>query len=190
MELSTYQKAPLTHAQHISQSQQRGLQFSDQAKSEMHLKTIGYYRLSAYFFPFIDRSSQNRNHGFIADTHFQQILDLYIDLLFYHARLHCYVVIELKLGTSLKTKREPEYAGKLNFYINAIDKQLCKKGDAPTIGILRCKSKDKWVAEYALNGINNPMGVSEHPLTQALPDELQGNLPSIALLEQSGAEHE
>ena len=138
----TYQKAPLTlthahahaHAQHISQSQQRGLQFSDQAKAVMYLKTIAYYRLSACFFPFIDRRSQNRNHGFIADTHFQQILDLYIDLLFYHARLHCYVVIELKLGATLKTKRKPEYAGKLNFYINAIDKQLCKKGDAPKIG--------------------------------------------------------
>lgn len=111
--------------------------------------------------------------------------DFYIDLLFYHARLHCYVVIELKLGAF-----EPEYAGKLNFYINAIDKQLCKDGDAPTIGILLCKSKDKLVAEYALNGINNPMGVSQYQLTQALPDELQGNLPSIALLEQLGAEHE
>ncbi len=83
-------------------------------------------------------------------------------------------------------KSKKARSAKMNFYINAIDKEICKDGDAPTIGILLCKSKDKWVAEYALNGINNPMGVSEHPLTQALPDELQGNLPSIALLEQSG----
>ncbi|NRB39208.1 MAG: DUF1016 domain-containing protein [Pseudomonadales bacterium] len=104
--------------------------------------------------------------------------DFYIDLLFYHARLHCYVVIELKLGDF-----EPEYAGKLNFYIKAVDEQLCKDGDAPTIGILLCKNKDKMVAEYALSDIQKPIGVSEYQLTQSLPDNLKSVLPSIKDIE-------
>ena len=111
--------------------------------------------------------------------------DFYIDLLFYHARLHCYVVIELKLGDF-----EPEHAGKLNFYIKAIDQQLCKQGDAPTIGILLCKTKDKVVAEYALSDINKPMGISEYKFTQSLPEGLQSSLPSVAELELLGGEHE
>jgi predicted nuclease of restriction endonuclease-like (RecB) superfamily len=111
--------------------------------------------------------------------------DFYIDLLFYHARLHCYVVIELKLGDF-----EPEHAGKLNFYIKAIDEQLCKQGDAPTIGILLCKTKDKVVAKYALSDINKPMGISEYKLTQSLPEALQSSLPSVVELEQLGGEHE
>jgi predicted nuclease of restriction endonuclease-like (RecB) superfamily len=111
--------------------------------------------------------------------------DFYIDLLFYHARLHCYVVIELKLGDF-----EPEHAGKLNFYIKAIDEQLCKQGDAPTIGILLCKTKDKVVAEYALSDINKPMGISEYKLTQSLPQALQSSLPSVAELELLGGDHE
>ena len=104
--------------------------------------------------------------------------DFYIDLLFYHARLHCYVVVELKTGDF-----EPEHAGKLNFYIKAVDEQLCKAGDQPTIGILLCKNKDKLVAEYALSGIQKPMGVSEYQLTQALPVNLQSDLPSIEAIE-------
>lgn len=105
--------------------------------------------------------------------------DFYIDLLFYHARLHCYVVIELKLG-----QFEPEHAGKLNFYIKAVDEQLCEAGDAPTIGILLCKNKDKLVAEYALSDINKPIGISEYQLTQALPDNLKSALPSIEEIEK------
>lgn len=104
--------------------------------------------------------------------------DFYIDLLFYHARLHCYVVIELKTG-----EFEPEHAGKLNFYIKAVDEQLCKAGDEATIGILLCKNKDKLVAEYALSDIHKPMGVSEYQLTQSLPENLQADLPSIAAIE-------
>jgi predicted nuclease of restriction endonuclease-like (RecB) superfamily len=111
--------------------------------------------------------------------------DFYIDLLFYHARLHCYVVIELKLGDF-----EPEHAGKLNFYIKAVDEQLCKQGDAATIGILLCKTKDKLVAEYALSDINKPMGIAEYRLTKALPEELQANLPSVETLAQLGGQHE
>ena len=105
--------------------------------------------------------------------------DFYIDLLFYHARLHCYVVVELKAGDF-----EPEHAGKLNFYIKAVDEQLRKEGDAPTIGILLCKNKDKLVAEYALSDIQKPIGVSEYQLTQSLPENLQSQLPSVEEIEQ------
>ena len=104
--------------------------------------------------------------------------DFFIDLLFYHAQLHCYVVIELKIGDF-----EPEHAGKLNFYIKAIDEQLCKEADQPTIGILLCKNKDKLVAEYALSDSQKPIGVSEYQLTQSLPENLQSKLPSIEEIE-------
>ncbi len=104
--------------------------------------------------------------------------DFFIDLLFYHAQLHCYVVIELKIGDF-----EPEHAGKLNFYIKAIDKQLRKESDQPTIGILLCKNKDRLVAEYALSDIQKPIGVSEYQLTQSLPENLQSKLPSIEEIE-------
>jgi predicted nuclease of restriction endonuclease-like (RecB) superfamily len=104
--------------------------------------------------------------------------DFFIDLLFYHTRLHCHVVIELKT-----VEFEPEHTGKLNFYIKAIDEQLRKEGDAPTIGILLCKCKDKMVAEYALSDIHKPIGVTEYQLTQALPENLKGSLPSIEEIE-------
>lgn len=104
--------------------------------------------------------------------------EFYIDLLFYHAKLHCYVVIELKTG-----EFEPEHAGKLNFYIKAVDEQLKRDHDEPTIGILLCKTKDKLVAEYALSDINKPIGVSEYQLTQQLPDNLKSSLPTIEEIE-------
>ena len=104
--------------------------------------------------------------------------DFFIDLLFYHAQLHCYVVIELKIGDF-----EPEHAGKLNFYIKAIDEQLRKGADQPTIGILLCKNKDRLVAEYALSDIQKPIGVSEYQLTQSLPKNLQSKLPTIEEIE-------
>ncbi len=104
--------------------------------------------------------------------------DFYLDLLFYHTRLHCYVVIELKV-----TDFEPEYAGKLNFYIKGVDEQIRQTEDKPTIGILLCKIKDKVVVEYALSDINKPIGVSEYELTQALPDELKSSLPTIEQIE-------
>ena len=105
--------------------------------------------------------------------------DFYIDLLFYHAHLHCYVVIELKAGDF-----KPEHAGKLNFYIKAVDELVRREGDAPTIGMLLCKNKDKLVAEYALSDIQKPIGVSEYQLTQSLPEDLQSQLPSIEEIEQ------
>lgn len=105
--------------------------------------------------------------------------DFYIDLLFYHVRLHCYVVIELKTGDF-----KPEYAGKLNFYINAVDGEIKTEQDQPTIGLLLCRSKDKLIAEYALKGIDTPMGISEYQLTQALPSDLEDKLPSIEQIER------
>lgn len=104
--------------------------------------------------------------------------DFFLDLLFYHIHLHCYVVIELKA-----IDFEPEHTGKLNFYITAVDEILRKDGDAATIGILLCKNKDKLVAEYALKDINKPIGVSEYQLTQSLPDNLKSSLPSIEEIE-------
>lgn len=100
--------------------------------------------------------------------------DFYLDLLFYHTKLHCYIVIELKTG-----EFQPEYAGKLNFYISAIDAQLKTSVDKPTIGILLCKTKDSLVVEYSLRDINKPIGVSEYQLIHELNDELQKSLPSV-----------
>ena len=105
--------------------------------------------------------------------------EFFIDLLFYHTRLHCYVVVELKTGDF-----EPEYAGKLNFYIKAVDSQLHKEGDLPTIGLLLCKSRDKLVAEYALSDIHKPIGVSEYKLTHSLPKKLKSSLPAIEEIEK------
>jgi len=101
-----------------------------------------------------------------------------IDLLFYQTRLHCHVIVELK-----KTDFEPEYAGKLNFYIKAVDEQFRQKGDEPTIGLLLVKSKDKVVAEYALSDIHKPIGISEYRLTTVLPDKLKSSLPTIEEIE-------
>ena len=106
--------------------------------------------------------------------------DYYIDLLFYHIQLKCYVVIELK-----NTKFIPEYAGKLNFYLSAVDTLLKKDEDKPTIGILLCRDKKNIEAEFALRDIQKPMGVSEFDLTSSLPKELKSSLPTIEEIEQS-----
>ena len=105
--------------------------------------------------------------------------EFFIDLLFYHTKLHCYVVIELKT-----IDFEPEHAGKLNFYLKAVDSQMRTKQDDPTIGILICKKKDKMVAEYALSDINKPIGVSEYQLTQFLPKKFRPSLPTIEEIEK------
>ncbi len=96
-----------------------------------------------------------------------------IDLLFYHLKLHSYIVIELK-----NDEFKPEYAGKLNFYVSVVDDKLKSDKDNPTIGILICKSKDNLIVEYALRDVNKPIGVSEYKLTRELPEELKNNLPS------------
>ena len=109
-----------------------------------------------------------------------------IDLLFYHLKLHCYVVIELKTG-----KFKPEHLGQLSFYMTAIDRQMKSDCDAPTIGLLLCKNKNKIVAEYALQDVRKPIGISEYELTKALPDGIKSHLPSVEELEQglTGVEH-
>jgi len=99
--------------------------------------------------------------------------DFYIDLLFYNLKLRCYVVIELK-AKSFK----PEYAGKLNFYISAVDDMLRTELDNPTIGLLLCKSKKNTVVEYALKDLNKPIGVSHYELGKPLPQEFVNVLPS------------
>lgn len=99
--------------------------------------------------------------------------DFYIDLLFYNLNLRCYVVIELKTG-----EFRPEYAGKLNFYLSAVDSQLKTENDNPSIGLLLCKSKNNIIAEYALRDISKLMGVSEYKVTRTLPKELEEMLPS------------
>lgn len=100
--------------------------------------------------------------------------DFYLDLLFYNLNLRCYVVIELKAGDF-----KPEYAGKLNFYLSAVDGILKKENDNPTIGLLLCKSKNNVVAEYSLKDISKPIGVSEYKITNNLPDDLGKQLPSV-----------
>ena len=86
-------------------------------------------------------------------------------------------------GIEIRQKFKPEYTGKLNFYLSAIDSQLKKEFDNPTIGILLCKSKDKIEAEYALRDINKPMGISEYRLTEAIPENIKYKLPTIEELE-------
>lgn len=104
--------------------------------------------------------------------------DYYIDLLFYHIHLKCYVVIELK-----NTRFIPEYAGKLNFYLSAVDSLLKQEDDKPTIGILLCREKNSIEAEFSLRDINKPMGVSEFQITEHLPKELKDSLPTIEEIE-------
>jgi len=101
-----------------------------------------------------------------------------IDLLFYHIKLKCYVVVELKT-----VKFKPEFAGQLNFYVSAIDGEVRESNDNPTIGILICKSKNNTVVEYALNKVDNPIGVSEYQLVSQLPKEFKSSLPSIEEIE-------
>ena len=103
--------------------------------------------------------------------------DYFLDLLFYHARLKCYVVIELKAG-----EFKPEYVGKLNFYLSAVDDQLRAEGDQPTIGLILCKNKDKLDVEYALRDIHKPMGVSSF-VTKDIPVSVQSQLPTVEEIE-------
>jgi len=106
--------------------------------------------------------------------------EFFIDLLFYHLKLRCYVVIELKAG-----KFKPEHLGQLGFYLTAVDRQMKNEHDNPTIGLLLCKSKNKVVAEYALGDKTQPMGIAEYKLLESLPEELQTSLPSIEQIEQA-----
>ena len=104
--------------------------------------------------------------------------DYYIDLLFYHVSLKCYVVVELKNRRFI-----PEYAGKLNFYLSAVDSLLKRDDDQPTIGLLLCRDKNNIEVEFALRDMNKPMGVSEYTLVESLPDNLKGALPTVEEIE-------
>ena len=104
--------------------------------------------------------------------------DFYIDLLFYHLRLRCFIVIDLKKGPF-----KAEYASKMNFYCNVIDDRLRHPTDQPTIGLILCQNKNRLVAEYALAGVKKAIGVSEYRLTRALPAQLKSSLPSIEEIE-------
>ena len=104
--------------------------------------------------------------------------EFYLDLLFYHLRLRCFIVIELKVGDF-----KPEYAGKMNFYLSAVDDRLRDKDDTPSIGIILCKTRDRVVVEYALRDTHKPIGVAAYKLTKALPRKFKGTLPTIKELE-------
>ena len=109
--------------------------------------------------------------------------EYYIDLLFYHIRLRCYIVVELKARDF-----EPADAGQINFYVNVVNDYLRTEEDRPTIGLLLCKGKDKALAEYALAGITNPLSVADYELTKAVPENLRSQLPSVKDLEQELSE--
>ncbi len=104
--------------------------------------------------------------------------DFYVDLLFFHLRLRCFVVIDLKMG-----EFKPEYAGKMNFYLSAVDAQLRREGDEPSIGLVLCKEKNKLVVEYALRDTKKPIGVSAYRLIEKLPKRLAGSFPTVEELE-------
>ena len=104
--------------------------------------------------------------------------DFYIDLLFYHIKLRSFLVVELKSG-----KFKPEYAGKMNFYLSAVDDLLRQPGDNPSIGLILCRSKVGVLAEYALRDMTKPIGLAEYKLTEALPKEIKTLLPTIEELE-------
>jgi len=105
--------------------------------------------------------------------------DFYIDLLFYHLHLRCFIVIELKRGAF-----KPEYAGKMNFYCSVVDDVLKHVNDTSTIGLILCQTQNEIIAEYALRGVDKPIGVSTFELTRALPAELESSLPSIEQIER------
>lgn len=105
--------------------------------------------------------------------------DFYIDLLFYNFKLRCFVVVELKNGPF-----RPEYAGKMSFYLSAVDDRMRHKDDRASVGIILCRSKNRLVAEYSLRDMRKPIGVSAFRLTRALPESLRGTLPTVGELER------
>ncbi len=104
--------------------------------------------------------------------------DFYLDLLFYHVKLRCFVVVELK-----NKELKPAYAGKMNFYLSAVDDLLKHTDDQPSIGLILCKTKNNVLAEYTLRDMAKPIGIAEYRLTASLPEKLQTALPSIEELE-------
>jgi predicted nuclease of restriction endonuclease-like (RecB) superfamily len=105
--------------------------------------------------------------------------DFYLDMLFYHVKLGCFIVVELKID-----EFKPEYAGKMNVYLEAVDEQLRRPADNPSIGLILCKTKDKVIAEYALRTSTKPIGLAEYRLAESLPEHLQAELPTVEELEE------
>ena len=107
--------------------------------------------------------------------------DFYIDLLFYHLKLRCYVVVELKSG-----EFQPGYVSKLNMYLNVVNDTMLHPNDQPSIGLLLVKSKNRLVAEYTLSGYTNPIGVAnwEREILQSLPENMKASLPTIEEIEK------
>lgn len=118
--------------------------------------------------------------AFVGRQHYLKVGDreFYMDLLFYHLKLRCFVVIDLKKG-----EFKPEYAGKMNFYLSVVDDQLRHEADAPSIGLILCQDRNHIVAEYALRGTDKPIGISEYELTRALPTSLKSSLPTVEEIE-------
>ena len=106
--------------------------------------------------------------------------EFFLDLLFYHLRLRCFVVVDLKMEAF-----KPEFAGKMNFYLSAVDDQLRHNDDQPSIGLLLCKQRDRLIVEYALRDVKKPIGVAEWRtrLVESLPKKLQSSLPSVKQIE-------
>ena len=121
-----------------------------------------------------------RGFAFVGRQYRLEVSDreFYLDLLFYHLQLRCFVVVDLKKG-----EFKPEYAGKMNFYCSAVDDLLRHEHDQPTLGLILCQTKDRIIAEYSLRDIEKPIGVADYELTRALPDKLASSLPSIEALE-------
>ncbi len=121
-----------------------------------------------------------RGFAFVGRQHRLEVSnrEFYLDLLFYHLHLRCFVVVDLKKGDF-----KPEYAGKMNFYCSAVDAQLRHPHDAPTLGLILCQTKDRVIAEYALRDIHKPIGIADYELTRALPAEFRSSLPSIEAIE-------
>ncbi len=105
--------------------------------------------------------------------------DYFIDLLFYHIKLRCYIVVELKSG-----KYKAEFAGKMNLYLSAVDDLIRTEDENPSIGLLLCKEKSEIVAEYSLRGTSQPMGIAEYEIINSFPKKLTANLPSIEEIEK------
>jgi predicted nuclease of restriction endonuclease-like (RecB) superfamily len=101
-----------------------------------------------------------------------------LDLLFYHAKLHCYIIIDLKMS-----EFEPSFSGQMNFYISAVNHTIRSAGDNPTIGIILCRSQSKMTVEFALDTVQNPIGVSTYKLRDDLPPALKDSLPTAEQLE-------
>ncbi|MBW6479370.1 MAG: DUF1016 family protein [Bacteroidales bacterium] len=106
--------------------------------------------------------------------------DYYLDLLFYHTRLHCFIVVDLKIGDF-----KPEYAGKMNFYLSAVDEQLRQEKDQPSIGLILCKQANRIIAEYSIRDTQKPIGIAKYKLIKSIPVELRDYLPTKMELKKS-----